>query len=120
MCEGMSSPQIDSYRFGQIVVDGQVYTKDIIILPQRVIPNWWRRSGHNLSMNDLGAVLETMPQLLVVGQGSMRRMRVSAEVEQALQEASIELIALPSGEAWQRYNELRQGRRVAAVFHLTC
>jgi hypothetical protein len=116
----MSSPRIDSYRFGQIVVDGQAYTKDIIILPQRVIPNWWRKSGHNLSVNDLEVVFEAKPQVLVVGQGSMRRMRVSEEIEQTLQKAGIELIALPSGEAWQRYNELRQERRVAAAIHLTC
>ena len=71
----MSSPQIDSYRFGQIIVDGQAYTKDIIILPERVIPDWWRKSGHNLSVNDLEAVFESQPHVLVVGQGSLGRFR---------------------------------------------
>ena len=116
----MSIPKIDAYRFGQIVVDGQTYTKDIIILPELVIPNWWRKSGHNLSASDLEAVFKAQPQMLIIGQGSLRRMNVPAEVEQALQAAGIELIALSSGEAWQRYNELRQKCRAAAALHLTC
>ena len=116
----MSNPHIDSYRFGQIVVDGQAYNKDIIILPERVIPNWWREASHNLSVKDLEPVLEAQPQVLVVGQGSMRQMRISSEVKQALQETGIELITLQSGEAWQRYNELRQRCQVAAALHLTC
>jgi hypothetical protein len=33
----MAVPQIESYRFGRIVVDGQVHTRDVIILPHRVI-----------------------------------------------------------------------------------
>jgi len=28
--------KIDSYSFGRIVIDGQVYTSDVIIYPDRV------------------------------------------------------------------------------------
>ena len=67
----MSAPKIDAYRFGKIVNDGQDYTKDIIILPGRIIPNWWRKSGHNLSVDDLKSVFEAQPQVLVIGQGAL-------------------------------------------------
>ena len=72
----MKPPHIDTYRFGLIVVDGQTYRKDLILIPEGVTPNWWRDSGHNLAINDLRVVLEALPEVLVVGQGSMSRMKV--------------------------------------------
>jgi hypothetical protein len=39
----MSAPQIDSYRFGNIVIDGQIHSKDVVILPNQVLGGWWRR-----------------------------------------------------------------------------
>jgi len=53
----MSTPRIDSYRFGHLVVDGQPHTKDLIILPDKVIAGWWRKQGHTLLPDDLEEVL---------------------------------------------------------------
>jgi hypothetical protein len=36
---------IKHYQFGRIVVDGQEERRDLIILPDRVVRNWWRRDG---------------------------------------------------------------------------
>ncbi|OQY18037.1 MAG: hypothetical protein B6I35_13630 [Anaerolineaceae bacterium 4572_32.2] len=49
----MSTSQIESYRFGRIIIDGQTHSKDVIILPDRVIENWWRQEGHALHLDDL-------------------------------------------------------------------
>jgi hypothetical protein len=38
--------RIDHYEFGRIVVDGREVTNDLIILPGRVVRNWWRQEGH--------------------------------------------------------------------------
>jgi len=116
----MSNPQIESYRSGHIVIDGQAHTLDVIILPDRVVGGWWRQEGHRLHPGDLGPVFEAAPELLVVGQGTFSRMRVTAETRQALQAADIELVALPTEEAVETYNRLRQERAVAAALHLTC
>ncbi|MEA3340284.1 MAG: MTH938/NDUFAF3 family protein [Chloroflexota bacterium] len=116
----MSTPQIESYRFGRIVIDGRVYGKDVIILPDRVIGNWWRQEGHALRPDDLEAVFEAAPEVLVVGQGDYGLMRVTGEAAQSLQAAGIELIALPTGEAVETYNRLCAERAVAAALHLTC
>jgi hypothetical protein len=67
--------RIDGYRFGHIVVDGEEYTRDVIILPRRVIPNWWREEGHALVLNDLGDVLDELPGRLIVGTGASGQMR---------------------------------------------
>jgi hypothetical protein len=37
--------RIDHYEVGRIVVDGREETKDLIVLPNRVVRNWWRQEG---------------------------------------------------------------------------
>lgn len=116
----MSPPRIDSFQFGRIVIDGKSYTKDVIILPDEVRSNWWRKQGHNLIKEDLEAVFAPSPDVLVVGQGTFNRVKIDPQTKIALERAGIELIALSSKEAWKKYNKLRGGRKTAAAIHLTC
>ena len=116
----MPRPQIDSYQFGKIVIDGQVHTKDVILLPDRVLSGWWRKEGHALHVSDLEEVLAVKPSLLIVGQGAYSRMRVSSEVEETLKRMGIALISLPTGEACQEYNQQSTDTSIAAALHLTC
>lgn len=116
----MSRPKIDSYRFGKIVIDGQVYTKDVILLPDRVVGGWWRKEGHTLYLSDLKEILAVNPSLLIVGQGAQSRMRVSGEVEEALKDVGITLISLPTGKACEEYNQQSAETIIAAALHLTC
>jgi hypothetical protein len=53
--------RIDHYDFGRIVVDGREETKDLIVLPGRVVRNWWRRDGRGLVLDDLVDVLDELP-----------------------------------------------------------
>jgi hypothetical protein len=116
----MPIPYIDSFRFGQVVIDGMAYSRDVIILPQRILPDWWRQEGHILHLADLDPVLEVSPGILIIGQGTFSRMRAAEDAVRGLQDAGIELIALPTKEACQRYNVLRESGDVAAALHLTC
>ena len=116
----MSTPRIDRYRFGRLVVDGQSHTKDVIILPDKVIEGWWRKQGHTLLPDDLEEVLAARPDLLIVGQGVYRRMNVTAEAKQALEQAGIKVVAHSTKKACETYNQLRGQRAVAAALHLTC
>jgi hypothetical protein len=118
--ETMTAPRIETYRFGHLVVDGQAHNRDVIIPPSRVIGGWWRREGHALHPDDLAAVLEARPELLVVGQGAYSRMVVTPKARAALEAADIDLIAQPTEQACQTYNHLREERSVAAALHLTC
>jgi hypothetical protein len=116
----MAPPQIEDYRFGTIVVDGRSYDGDLIILPDGVLSGWWRREGHKLRARDLDVILQANPEVLVVGQGAYGRLSVSGKAERVLEEAGIELIAQPTKQAVEAYNQLRQERRAAAALHLTC
>lgn len=116
----MSSPTIENYRFGQIVIDGQTHDKDVIILPNNVLDGWWRQEGHLLHPADLEAVFEAKPKTLVVGQGAYGRMDIARETREVLEAADIELIAQPTAEAVQTYNSLRAQGKIVAALHLTC
>jgi hypothetical protein len=116
----MGVPWIESYCFGNLVVDGQQHQRDVIILPGRVLGGWWRKEGHALHPEDLEAVFKAQPDLLVVGQGANGLMRIVSETRRALEEAGIELVALPTEEACQAYNRLCEQQSVAAALHLTC
>jgi len=112
-------PAIEEYRFGRVVVDGEEQTRDVIVLPGRIVRNWWREDGHKLVMSDLGDVLEELPEHLLVGTGAYGQLRPEPETLEQLRERGIEVEALPTAEAVRRYGEL-DPRRAAAALHLTC
>jgi len=114
---------IDSYEFGTIVIRGKRYRSDIIIFPDRVSDGRWRREGHRLHIEDLKEVLnaEPQPEVLIVGTGYSGLMKVSDEVEDLLRSREIKLIAQPTKQACQTFNDLlKTGRRAVSAFHLTC
>lgn len=114
---------IDSYRFGSITIDGRSYRSDVIVFPDRVLDSWWRKNGHRLVVEDLKEVMtaEPRPEILVVGTGYSGLMKVSREVEEMLRSYGIKLVAKPTEQAYETFNELlRSGRRAVAALHLTC
>lgn len=116
----MSAPQIEDYRFGHIVIDGESHDQDVIILSDEVQGGWWRKEGHALHREDLDPVFEAKPEVLVVGQGAYGRMKVGREIRRALKDAGIEVVARNTDEACETYNEMREKRKTAAALHLTC
>jgi hypothetical protein len=110
---------LEGYRFGYVVVDGTEETKDLIVLPHRVVRNWWRIDGHVLQMGDLLEVLDDLPERLIVGTGASQQMRPDADVFRELDERGIEVEVLPTDRAVERYGEL-DPVQTAVALHLTC
>jgi hypothetical protein len=79
--------RIDHYEFGRIIIDRGEETNDLIILPDRVVRNWWRQDGHALVLDDLVEVLDDLPSHLVVGTGAAGRMRPDPDTIQQLRTA---------------------------------
>jgi hypothetical protein len=111
--------RIEGYRFGHIVVDGEEQRRDVIVLPDRVLTDWWRADGHRLVLADLADVIEELPERLLVGTGAYGQLRPDAEALEELRQRGVEVEALPTDEAVRRYGEL-DPRRTAAALHLTC
>jgi hypothetical protein len=112
-------PAITGYSFGRVEVDGREHTRDVIVLPDRVFADWWRRDGHSLVIEDLEEVLDDLPERLIVGCGAHGRLHPDPSVVEALRRRGVKMEALPTGEAVHRYGEL-DPVRTAAALHLTC
>jgi len=111
---------IESYDFGQIVIDGRKFSSDVIIFQDRVDGNWWRKEGHVLDVDDVKSIIDAKPEVLVVGTGHSGLMRINAKTEERLRACGIELMAAKTEKACRIYNELSKSRRVIAALHLTC
>jgi hypothetical protein len=112
-------PALTNYTFGRVTVDGEEHTRDLIVLPDRVVANWWRREGHSLALEDLEGVIDELPERLVLGCGHDGRLRPPEAVLDALRARGIEVEPMRTGDAVRRYGELDE-RRAAAALHLTC
>ncbi len=111
---------IDSYQLGLISVNGKKYTSDIIIFPDSVRDDWWRKSGHQLCLEDIAEIIAKNPEVLIVGTGVSGLVEVLPEVRQAVDARGIKLIAETTDKACHTYNQLCHSQRVVAALHLTC
>ena len=112
--------KIDSYNFGQIVIDGESYTEDVIVFPDRVRSNWWRKSGHEVCVEDLSEVLEEKLETLIIGTGAYGAVKIPPETVERLQAEGIKLIPEKTDEAVRTFNRLVKTEKIAAGLHLTC
>jgi hypothetical protein len=111
--------RIEHYEFGRIVVDGGEERRDLIILPDRVVRNWWRQDGHTLVLEDLDQVLDDLPEHLVIGTGAYGQLRPDQHTLRQLEARGLTVESLPTDQAVRRYGELEPARTAAAL-HLTC
>ena len=113
---------IDACTFGSMTIRGKRYTSDLLILPDGTVrDDWWRASGHRLTLADIQALIASRPALIVAGMGIYGQMKAAAGFEAGLADSGIELVAERTEKAARRFNELRRERdNVAGCFHLTC
>lgn len=111
---------IEKYTFGQIKINGNTYTSDVIVYPDRVNDNWWRKQGHLLVPQDLEDAVDTRPDTLVVGTGNSELMKVPDSTREWVSSQGIKLIIQPTEKACNTYNQLSQSEKVVAALHLTC
>ena len=111
---------INSYQFGLVVVNGKKYTSDVIISPHSVKDNWWRKTSHELSIEDIAEVITENPEVLIVGTGESGLMKVLPEVLEAVESQGIKVIIEVTDKACHIYNQLCRSQRVVAALHITC
>ena len=111
---------VDSCQFGQVVVSGKKYTSDVVIFPDRVRDNWYRKTGHQLCLKDITEVMTENPEVLVVGTGASGLMKVLLEVERGVKTQGIKLIVETTEKACHTYNHICHSQRAIAALHITC
>ena len=112
---------IEEYEFGRIVIQGRVYTSDVIVHKNGVEEGWWRKEGHRVCMDDIRRILDLNPEVVVFGTGAYRRVKVDEEVIEYLKKNNIDVYVLETGEAVKLFDSLlKQGKNVVLAAHLTC
>jgi hypothetical protein len=112
---------IEQFSFGKIIVNGVSYTSDIKIIQGKVIPEWWRKSGHRVDVDDIKDILKSKPDILVIGKGKPGLMKSSRSLRAFLKDNEIELIEEKTSKAVQTFNRLlKEGKDVSAGFHVSC
>lgn len=113
-------PDIEHYRFGKMVVNGEAITKDLVIFPDgHIKKNWYRNKGHFLEFNDIFDLVEVKPDIIIVGTGAFGMMKVDQNLSKKL--ADCRVINLKTSKAVERYmREIKLNNNIGACFHLTC
>ncbi|MDI6688473.1 MAG: MTH938/NDUFAF3 family protein [Desulfobacterales bacterium] len=112
---------ITGCSFGVIVIKGKQYNSDLIVYPDgHIEDSWYRRKGHSLSLDDIGKLVESKPEVIIAGTGVSGLMRPEVGLDKALLKKGIEFIAQPNQKAMKTYNELSSIKKIGACFHLTC
>lgn len=112
--------KIESCSFGEIVIDGKSYDRDLIFYQETIYPNWRRMSGHILHIDDIKNYLEMGPEKLIIGTGHNQMMKVDPETKIYFEEKNIHVVIEPTPKAWKTFNSIKAKENLMAAFHLTC
>ena len=112
---------IESYKFGQMIIDKKIYNSDLIIFKDCISDSWWRREGHNLHIDDIQEIVNEKPEVLIIGTGYYGLMKVPEELIKYIYSSGIDkIIVKKTKDACNEYNTLYKKKKVIAAFHLTC
>lgn len=111
---------INSYSFGNITIDNQKFTKDLIIYLDHINSNWRRKTGHLLTEDDIIEIIEYKPEILIIGIGASGLMKVDDKLKEKLKALGIVFIIKKTAEAVMEYSRVYKEKKVVAVLHLTC
>jgi len=113
---------IEAYGFGEMVIDGKPYNKDLIIFPDgKVFHPWRRKEGHRVAVSDIDELLKSKLDVLVIGTGNPGLMKPESGLLSRAETLGIKLAVSPTKDAVSKYNKLAKTRKeVGACFHLTC
>lgn len=114
-------PRIDSYDFGEIVIDGEYIDSDVVILRDKVVRDWRRLEGHRLQLPDVRDYLLEDADVIIIGTGYYGAMRVDEEVIKEFEKRGRRVIVGRTSNIIRIYNDfVSRGLRVIAFLHLTC
>ena len=112
---------ITDFSFGRIVANGQTYNTDIKIVRDTLVPDWWRKNGHTVEIEDVQDIIDSESAILVIGKGQPGYMRVTESLREHLDKNNIKLIVEQTSDAIQTFSRLmQQGKQVSGGFHVGC
>ena len=113
--------RIEDCAFGSMIIDGKIYTSDLLIYPDgSIFTPWRRRSGHRLALDDIKELIEAGPEVIIAGTGMSGLMTPDRDLLKRLSRKGILFVSEKNRKAAQVFNQRLHGGNVAACFHLTC
>jgi len=111
---------IDSYEFGEIVIDKKNYNHDVIVYNSKV-ERWQRKESHFVYVDEVKKAISLKPEVIVIGNGYSGVMQIDNRVKKEIENKKIKLIIQTTREAVKTFNKLiKEKKRVVGLFHLTC
>jgi hypothetical protein len=118
------SPRITHISWGHLEIDDGRTFKDAKLYPGGGREWNWRETGteHDPGIQpvDVQELLDHGATVVVLSKGMMKRLQVKPETIRMLEEQNVAVHVLPTTEAVQEYNALREKEPVGGLFHSTC
>lgn len=118
-------PLIDKTKFGSITVNGEKYEHDILIRLDGKVEKRKKKlskevfgTSHIISLAEAKYVYEEGATRLVIGSGQTGMVKLSDEADEFLKEKQCQVELLPTPEAIQYWNSLKNP--AIGLFHITC
>jgi hypothetical protein len=117
--------KVDKLSFGSIIIDGKKYSQDVVILSDGAVKkrghNFLVFGSHNIRKEEVEELAQGEPESIIIGTGIYGVAGLAPEAENLAKGKNISLMVRPSHDAVAKLNELvRQGKKAAALIHITC
>lgn len=118
-------PTIDSTRFGQIKIEGEVFENDVIIRLDGEVKKRKKKlskaiygTSHVISLDEAKYIYEEGAEGLIIGSGQSGMVKLSEEAAAYFQARNCRVQLLPTPQAIRLWNQ-SQGA-ILGLFHVTC
>ena len=122
-CSGLP-PRIARLTWGSVELDDGRQFKDVKLWPGGGREWDWGETGTRhrpgIQPEDVEELVRHGAQTVILSRGQHRRLQVMPETLAWLRGKGLEAVVLPTVEAVERYNELRETTPVGGLFHSTC
>jgi hypothetical protein len=120
----MRSPRIMALAWGKIEVEGAGTFRDAKLFPGGAREWDWRETGTEhapgIQPADVRELLDRGATTIVLAQGMLNRLGICPETLELLKQQGVRVHVLPTRDAVDLYNDLRETEPVAGLFHTTC
>ncbi len=107
--------RILGYREGSVQINDAHYTESLLLMPDRLIPNWGPSGLSVLDHSHLEAIRALDPEVVLLGTGKQQQFP-EREYLLALIQAGVGVEVMDTASACRTYNVLMsEGRRVVAA-----
>ena len=113
---GLGQNFVRAYAPGQVTINEEVYTRSLVVTPQRVITDWPPASPADLQAGHFELIASLRPEVFILGTGA--RLRFPApNIIRPLVEAGIGIEGMDNRPACRTFKHLmsRGRHRVAAL-----